>query len=213
MPSLEKRVVFLGSARVGKSSVIDVLMDNTFKKSYSPTNANVHRHTVEHDGVTIKMHILDSSGKQNSYGMRNLVARSCDLFVVVYSPDFLGSYQLALKICAEITEQRGHNVPILVIANKMDLEERKIGQPEAELMFSQWNTFQKDCSAKTGKGVKDVLEKVLQLLSLKLDDLEDDESLLLHHSGDRQGRMTWRVTEGLRRTLGKVFSGQREEHL
>ncbi|XP_071480767.1 GTP-binding protein Di-Ras1-like [Diadema antillarum] len=162
--SVTKRVVFFGAAQVGKSAIIRHFTKKSFPTHYQPTVEDMYDCDVEYKGMSVRLDILDTAGSYVFPAMRRLALNSGDLFVVVYSSDNRQSYLEALRTCAEITEVRGHDVPIVVVANKTDLTEQTVLRPEAELMFCQWNTFTTECSAADEWRVNRVFDKCLSLM-------------------------------------------------
>ena len=56
----------------------------------------------------------------------------------------------------------GARTPVVVVGNKVDLDTRELtrAETEARVMF-EWNWGYKECSAKLGEGVSQVVVKIL----------------------------------------------------
>ncbi|XP_041461051.1 GTP-binding protein Di-Ras2-like [Lytechinus variegatus] len=163
LPVIAKRLVFFGAAQVGKSAIIRRFISQSFSEHYIPTVEDMFERPIDYQGKEIKLQILDTSGSFYFPAMHQLALNNGDLFVVVYSTDDTLSYHKALETCDEIERTRGPGMPIVVVANKNDLE-RQVEQAEAELMFCQWNTYQMESSAKDENSIAEIFTRSLSLL-------------------------------------------------
>ncbi|XP_030855890.1 GTP-binding protein Di-Ras2-like [Strongylocentrotus purpuratus] len=161
---MAKRLVFFGAAQVGKSAIIRRFVSQTFSEQYNQTIEDMFERPIDYDGKEVKLQILDTSGSFNFPAMHQLALNNGDIFVVVYSTDDILSYHEALATCDEIAEKRGPGMPIVVVANKNDLENRQVGKAEAELMFCQWNTYHVESSAKEENSIAEIFTRCLSLL-------------------------------------------------
>ena len=67
-----KRLVVLGSAKVGKTSIVNRFLNNQFDDKYTPTIEDFHRKVYRIKGETYRLDILDTSGYQPFPAMRRL---------------------------------------------------------------------------------------------------------------------------------------------
>jgi len=66
------RLVLLGSARVGKTSLVARFLGNHFSDAYTPTIEDFHRKFYRIRGETYRLDILDTSGNDPFPAMRRL---------------------------------------------------------------------------------------------------------------------------------------------
>lgn len=66
------RLVLLGSARVGKTSVVSRFLNNTFDDGYTPTIEDFHRKVYKIRGEVYRLDILDTSGTDPFPAMKRL---------------------------------------------------------------------------------------------------------------------------------------------
>ena len=66
------RLVILGSARVGKTSVITRFLTNKYEEKYTPTIEDFHRKVYRIKGEAHRLDILDTSGNHPFPAMRRL---------------------------------------------------------------------------------------------------------------------------------------------
>ncbi|CAI5438218.1 unnamed protein product [Caenorhabditis angaria] len=117
-------VVVLGAERVGKSAMVSQFLWNKFISDYRPTveEFNWIEYEIE-EGRVLMVQIIDSSGSRDFLGMRNLYIGTADAFLVVYSVNDPLSLDEAMNTVNEITTRRGKATPVVLVANKMDLEQ------------------------------------------------------------------------------------------
>jgi len=65
-------LVLLGSARVGKTSLVARFLGNQFSDAYTPTIEDFHRKFYRIRGETYRLDILDTSGNDPFPAMRRL---------------------------------------------------------------------------------------------------------------------------------------------
>ncbi|KAI5712252.1 hypothetical protein M8J75_006956 [Diaphorina citri] len=84
----KRRVVVMGGARVGKSSIISQFLYDRFISRYKETVEELHRGEYElPDGAQLTLDILDTSGAYQFPAMRELSISTADAFVLVYAVD------------------------------------------------------------------------------------------------------------------------------
>jgi len=66
------RLVLLGSARVGKTSLVARFLGNHFNDAYTPTIEDFHRKFYRIRGETYRLDILDTSGNDPFPAMRRI---------------------------------------------------------------------------------------------------------------------------------------------
>lgn len=125
------KIVVMGAARVGKSSLITQFLYRKFSSKYKRTVEEMHHGQFTVDGVKIDLDILDTSGAYEFPAMRALSISSADAFVLVYSVTDPESFQQAAAIRDQIIDTKHTaDVPIVVVGNKLDLanSDRKVRQ-------------------------------------------------------------------------------------
>ena len=87
----------LGSARVGKSSLVGQFWYAAFSPRYRPTVDDIH--AVELDignGINVRLDILDTGGSYAFPAMRSLAIQGADGFILVCAADDADSLQVIL---------------------------------------------------------------------------------------------------------------------
>lgn len=119
------KIVVMGAAKVGKSSLISQFLYGTFSDKYKRTVEEMHQGDFCVQGVGLTLDILDTSGSFEFPAMRALSISSADAFILVYSVVDSASFEEARVIREQILETKGGVVPIVVVGNKVDLADEK----------------------------------------------------------------------------------------
>ncbi|XP_051983491.1 RASD family member 3 [Xyrauchen texanus] len=163
------RIVFLGAAGVGKTSLITRFLQDRFDSKYTRTVEELHALEYDTEGARVRIEILDTSGSYAFPAMRALCIRTGDAFALVYAADEPHSLEELQRLREEILELKGVTFTgITVIENKSDLDSR-CRQATAEVMRTveeDWGAGFVETSACTGENVTGVFRDLLQQLKL-----------------------------------------------
>lgn len=163
------RLVFLGAAGVGKSSLIRRFLQNTFEPKHRRTVEEMHSKEYEVSGITIKVEILDTSGSYSFPAMRKLSIQNSDAFALVYAVDDAESFERVKTLHEEILELKEDKFPpIVVVGNKAEAGGVRQVSPEDVLSLVEldWNNRFLEASAKENENVMEVFRELLQQVNL-----------------------------------------------
>lgn len=105
LPKEQHRIVMMGSAKVGKSSIISQFLYDKYLTRYRETIEELHRGEYETpDGASLTLDILDTSGAYEFPAMRDLSISTGGAFVLVYAVDNYETWnevsRLREQVCA-----------------------------------------------------------------------------------------------------------------
>ncbi|KAE8577056.1 hypothetical protein XENTR_v10004413 [Xenopus tropicalis] len=164
------RLVFLGAAGVGKTSLISRFLLDTFDPKHRRTVEELHSTEYEATcGTQVRVEIMDTSGSYEFPAMRKLNMKSGDAFALVYTMDDPDSFEMVKHLREEILEAKGDkSPPIVVVANKKDLGgNMKVPWEEAlSTVELEWNHRLLETSAKENLNVTEVFTEVLREVNL-----------------------------------------------
>ncbi|XP_060551070.1 ras-related protein Rap-2a-like [Ruditapes philippinarum] len=159
------RVVVMGTAGVGKSSIISQFMHNKFTETHKETVEELHRHRMKFKTIAVEIDILDTSGSHEFPAMRKLAIATGDAFILVYAVDNQTSFETVKRLRDEIKEyNHKEHYSIVVVANKTDLEEKRepiINTVNESVVCIDWEEKFVFTSAKTGENV-DIVFQLLE---------------------------------------------------
>ncbi|KAL3885407.1 hypothetical protein ACJMK2_025470 [Sinanodonta woodiana] len=156
------KILILGDASVGKSSILRCLTGREFKDQLYPTITTDFRYRkFEVDGALVQMQIWDTAGQTRFHSMNRWQFKGVKGIVIVYdvtNEESFSNVPFWLKLVnAEISHS--HNkyevIPIILVGNKADLtEERQVKKQDGDeladktLIFGHFET-----SARTGDNI------------------------------------------------------------
>ncbi|ESO06619.1 hypothetical protein HELRODRAFT_124648, partial [Helobdella robusta] len=155
------RLVVLGSGRVGKTCLLQCLLNNKFIEAYRPTVEDLHCKTFVYNGGVISVDILDTAGNLEFPAMRRLSISTAQAFLLVFVLGNKESFEEVKNLWNQIQEQKSNinDLPRVIAANKCDLATesyRLIAMEEPLEWARQYGLSDAlvEVSAKTGENVK-----------------------------------------------------------
>jgi len=118
---------------------------NTFVKRYDPTIEESYRKQIDVEDEACMLEIMDTAGTEQFTTTRDLYMKNGMGFILVYSITTASTIQdlpqLKTRIC-KVKDKA--DVPIVLVGNKCDLEDRReVQKSEGEAMA---NSFGESCS-------------------------------------------------------------------
>lgn len=164
----EARLLVLGLDNSGKTTILSYLSSPTdVSEDIMPTKGfNVK--TVNHQGK-ISLNLWDIGGQTclRPY-WRNYLSNTSALIYVVDSSDATRMEESRVELKQLLEDEKLHRVPMLIFANKSDLfsafttEEITQCLQLADIDDRAWTIH--SCSAKTGKGIQEGMEWIVERL-------------------------------------------------
>ncbi|XP_066986990.1 GTP-binding protein Di-Ras2 [Macrobrachium rosenbergii] len=206
------RLVLLGGAGVGKSSIINRFLFNKYTDKYKSTVEDLYNRDYDNGYITLKVDILDTAGDFQFPAMRRLSIANAHAFLIVYSVSDSKSFQTVLQCIEEIKEQRTdyEEIPIVIAGNKTDLEvERKVFKEDVtEWIYRHLQRFRCrviECSAKENINIKELFRTFLQIGKVPLSDessLKRQSSAYTKSRNQRKSASPARERETIPESLG-----------
>ena len=169
-------VTMIGAPSVGKTTIANSLISQSFKDDYIPTIGVSmikipFRPNFGSDEKTTWFFVWDTAGMEQYKALAPIYYRDshCALCVLDVSDEC--ALEKADEWFAFYRATCDKSFPVYFIANKIDLD-RKIGHDEIEKFANERNSRFVEVSAKTGEGI----EEILPLLASTLGELKVDEN-------------------------------------
>jgi len=160
------KVVVFGAGGVGKSSIVLRFTTDTFTSEYLPTIEDCYRKNFMVDKQTAFLDILDTAGQEEYSALRDQWVREGKAFILVYSVILKASFDDLSNFrerILEINEEHSDLVPIVLVANKCDLEsQREVSKVQGEELAKRWGIPYLETSALKGDGVTAVFEEAVR---------------------------------------------------
>lgn len=162
-------ITIMGHVDHGKTTLLDAIRkSNVTAGEFGGITQHIGAYQVEVNNK--KVTFLDTPGHEAFTAMRQRGASVTDISIIVVAADD----GVMPQTKEAIDHSKAANVPIIVAINKIDKtgansDKIKNALSELGLMPEEWggDTIYVECSAKTGQGVKDVLETILVVSEVK----------------------------------------------
>ncbi|XP_043072019.1 ras-related protein Rap-2b [Drosophila grimshawi] len=162
------KIVVMGAAKVGKTSIITQFLYNTFTTKYKRTIEEMHQGNFSIAGVSLTLDILDTAGSYEFPAMRALSISSADAFILVYDVTDAATFEEVRAIRDQIHETKATTaVPIVVVGNKTDLlaedgELREVEYATTESVVTvDWENGFVEASAANNDNITQVFKELL----------------------------------------------------
>lgn len=162
-PALRKyKLVFLGEQSVGKTSLITRFMYDSFDTTYQATvGIDFLSKTVYLKDRTVRLQLWDTAGQERFRSLIPSYIRDSAVAVVVYDITNSKSFEQTERWIEEVRKERGANVVIVLVGNKVDLENiRQVSVEMAERMAKELNILFIETSAKVGYNIKQLFRRI-----------------------------------------------------
>jgi small GTP-binding protein len=170
---VEVKVVLVGDANVGKTSLMAKVLGSEFDANETPTvgcgGGAVSMQTEGSEGLNTKFQIWDTAGSERYRKLMPMFATGAHVAIVVFDVTSAASFDGAKKWICDLKRIKRLTLPKLVVAiaaNKCDLVDSRAISSETAHAFAQENEFLY-CET-TSKGVDgdDVRQLFLECASL-----------------------------------------------
>jgi small GTP-binding protein len=168
------KISMIGDGGVGKTSLIKKYTQGTFETDYVKTiGAQFSKYDKEINNDVIKLIFWDIAGQDDFNFLHPLFFQECKACIIVYSleeKDLGKDSFMHIKNWLEELNKYCGDIPVILFANKVDLVKNdEISYNEIEEVVEK-NKFLGYylTSAKTGEGVNEAFDKIIQELYRKV---------------------------------------------
>ncbi|KEG07602.1 ras-related protein Rab21 [Trypanosoma grayi] len=177
---VKMKIVMLGEGRVGKTSLLQRFINDSFDDDCeSTTKASMYANvkiSVSHD-VTAELSIWDTAGQERYHALGPIYYRDAHGAVLVYD---ITDYESFLKVKVWLKELQqvvgNQNISVVIVGNKIDLErQRCVPLKEAEEWAHRQNARHYSVSAKLGLHAVEPFEGIAVDVATKI--VETDQTL------------------------------------
>lgn len=188
------KVCVLGDGNVGKSALTIRYFQDQFVEDWDPTIEDLYTRKDILNGQFYNLEVQDTAGQQNYKVLRDMYVRESQGFLIVFSvveQDQFNedgsiketSFDHVRDYYNNIREHHS-NVPILLVANKIDLKSmRKVTSEMVQQRAKDLNISCIETSAKTKHNVQEAFIKVVKECI--------DNTLRQHNEESQQEDLVW----------------------
>ena len=172
------QLLIIGDSTVGKTSILSRFANGIFNSNYLAT-VGLDSFTKDEiiDDKTVRIKIWDTAGQERYKSLTKGFFRNAEGVMLVYDVTNSETYEnlkFWLQSIKNNTSPDMGEIPIILIGNKIDCEDREVKLEEAENFWKEQGYPYFETSAKTGENIdntiKYLVKKVINIKEGKKDD-------------------------------------------
>ena len=157
------KFVFLGDQGVGKSSIIQRYIQDSFNVDQSPTiGIDFSIKNIQINDQTYKLHLWDTAGQERFKSLIPAYIKDCQVAIIVYDITNQESFKNVANWYKTIQEQAGEQIVLGLIGNKTDLPNQAVTTQEGMSKADQIQAFYQEVSAKSGDKVDEFFKQIIE---------------------------------------------------
>jgi len=163
------KVVVIGDASVGKSSLIHRAVDEEFWACAPTIGCNFRKYAAKSTfGEDATLEIWDTAGEERYQSIMSMYYRNAKAVIMIYDMSNPKSFMNVTQYWIEQVKTYCNDPLILLVGNKKDLihdEHTKISIKTTARRWAQENdALHTDCSAKTDEGIDEMMSMLVDKL-------------------------------------------------
>jgi Ras-related protein Rab-6A len=148
------KIIFVGDAGVGKTCIINRIVDNPFSDTYEMSiGVDFMSKNLRYHGQNIKLQIWDSAGQEKYKGLIPSYVRNSSIVFIVYDISNRSSFDNIPNWISFV--KNIEKTAMVLCGNKSDLE-RSVEKNEGEELAKKEGLLFFECSAKTNENIKNM---------------------------------------------------------
>ena len=154
------KIIFVGDAGVGKTTIISRIMDNPFNEVYEPSiGVDFMSKNIKFREQSIKLQIWDTAGQEKYKGLIPSYVRNSSIVFLVYDVSVKTSFDNIPNWINFIKSIE--NTTLVLCGNKIDLDKREVKKEEGEELAKKEGISFFEVSAKTDENIKNMFYNVV----------------------------------------------------
>jgi small GTP-binding protein len=151
----KRKVVLVGSAHAGKTSIVNRFVYGDFSPHTLPnTQPAFFQKQIKANGIDLSLDIWDTAGQEQYHALSPMFYRDADAGIVVFDLTDSSTFARCKHWVRELKEARGTGIAIVIAGNKKDLPSLRTVSPESFAEFAlAIDVDHFETSAKTGENI------------------------------------------------------------
>ena len=171
------KIIFVGDAGVGKTTIISRIMDNPYNEIYEPSiGVDFMSKNIKFRDQNVKLQMWDTAGQEKYKGLIPSYVRNSSIVFLVYDIAVKTSFDNIPKWITFIRTMV--NTSLVLCGNKIDLNNREVKKEEGEELAKKEGIQFFEVSAKTGENIKNMFYSVVVELPTFAENNDNKESLI-----------------------------------
>ena len=134
------KIMVLGNSAVGKTSFILKYTENTYQEVHlSTVGVDSKEKHITLDGKKYRLSIFDTTGQERYKSLAFSLIKNTDGIILIYDVTDESSFKAVPDWVQSAREKKGENYPMIILGNKIDLEdERKVKTEDGEELAQKY---------------------------------------------------------------------------
>ena len=165
------KILIVGDSTVGKTNFVYKFSEDKFSENYfASTGIELKTTSIQIDGKSIKIQLWDTVGQEKYRAMiKNLYLKSQGI-IILFDITNETSFINLKNWMSQIKESCGEDIPILLVGNKIDLEDNRVINKERAMEYANNENIEYiEVSSKTGENINKALTSLLQKILKRAD--------------------------------------------
>ena len=166
------KYIIIGDPSVGKSNLLMKFAHNKFTDEYQATiGVEFGAKNITFNNQIYRIQIWDTAGQENFRSITRAYYKNSVCAMVVYDITNKESFEHVLNWIQDIKDQSPKTVLIVLVGNKIDLEEnRAVSYDEGSEFAIKNGLIFEETSAKTGQGIEEIFLKSAKEIAKKMEE-------------------------------------------
>ena len=171
------KIIFVGDAGVGKTTIISRIMDNPYNEVYEPSiGVDFMSKNIKFRGQNVKLQMWDTAGQEKYKGLIPSYVRNSSIVFLVYDISSKVSFDNIPKWINFIRSIE--NATLVLCGNKIDLSNREVNKQDGESLAQKEGISFFEVSAKTEENIKNMFYNVVAELPTFAENNTNKENLI-----------------------------------
>ena len=134
------KIMVLGNTAVGKTSFILTYTENTFQEVHLSTMGIDYKEKhIIIEGKKYRLSVYDTTGQERYRSLAFSLIKNTDGIILIYDVTNESSFKAVPDWIQSAREKKGENYPMIILGNKIDLEdERKVKTEDGEELAQKY---------------------------------------------------------------------------
>ncbi len=166
------KYIIIGDPSVGKSNLLMKFAHNKFTDEYQATiGVEFGAKNITFNNQIYRIQIWDTAGQENFRSITRAYYKNSVCAMVVYDITNRDSFEHIVNWIQDIRDQSPKTVLIVLVGNKIDLEDKRVVSYDEGSEFAIKNgIIFEETSAKTGQGIEEIFTKSAKEIVKKMDE-------------------------------------------
>ena len=178
------KILLLGDSSVGKTCFLKRYTDDTFQDAYLSTIGFDYRFKMVplKSGKKVKVQLWDTAGQERFRTIAKSYYRGAHGIILMYDVTNTKSFESMRKWLTQIKEDAPSKIRVILVANKIDSEERVVSKEDGINLAQSCNYKIFESSAKENINVTEAFQDLIEDININYANMTQSDGTQLNDS-------------------------------